>query len=263
MELLECIFYSNDCYRRGLKIVPRGVMVHSTGANNPNLRRYVQPDDGLLGKNGNDNDWNRPGLDVCVHAFIGRKADGGVATYQTLPWDRRGWHAGSGRSGSANNTHISFEICEDALNDRSYFEAVYREAAELTAYLCGRYGLDPLADGVVIDHAEGHTRGLASNHGDVTHWLTRFGRTMDDFRRDVAEQMEVERMTKQELEALIDRRIAQTLEGEGTTPSRWAEEELTEAVRRGITDGKRPRGYATREETAVMVERLRKQLGTE
>ena len=34
-----------------------------------------------------------------------------MATYQTLPWDHRGWHAG----GSANNTHIGFEICEDAL----------------------------------------------------------------------------------------------------------------------------------------------------
>lgn len=259
MELRECIFYSNDCYRRGQKIVPRGVMVHSTGANNPNLHRYVQPDDGLLGRNTNDNDWNRPGLDVCVHAFIGRTAGGGVATYQTLPWDHRGWHAGSGRNGSANNTHISFEICEDGLTDRGYFETAYREAVELTAYLCALYALDPLADGVVIDHAEGHRRGLASNHGDVTHWLTRFGRTMDDFRRAVAETMEVEHMTRQELEALIDRHIAQALEGADTVPSDWAEEALADAVRHGLTDGKRPRGYATREETAVMVERLRKQ----
>ena len=35
---------------------PCGVMVHSTGANNPYLRRYVQPDDGELGKNRYDND---------------------------------------------------------------------------------------------------------------------------------------------------------------------------------------------------------------
>ncbi len=263
MELHECVFYSSDCYRRGLKIVPRGVMVHSTGANNPNLRRYVQPDDGTLGKNGNDNDWNRPGLDVCVHAFIGKKADGGLATYQTLPWEHRGWHAGSGHNGSANNTHISFEICEDALTDRAYFEAAYREATELTAYLCARYGLDPLADGVVIDHAEGHARGLASNHGDVTHWLTRFGRTMDDFRRDTAACMEVEQMTKQELEALIDARLTARLTGEGTIPSPWAEEELADAKRHGLTDASRPRGYTTREEAAVMVERLRKQLITE
>ena len=78
MELHECILTRNDCCRRGTPLVPRGVMVHSTGANNPYLRRYVQPDDGELGKNRYDNDWNRPGLPVCVHAFLGKKADGGM-----------------------------------------------------------------------------------------------------------------------------------------------------------------------------------------
>lgn len=56
MELHECILTRNDCCRRGTPLVPRGVMVHSTGANNPYLRRYVQPDDGELGKNRYDND---------------------------------------------------------------------------------------------------------------------------------------------------------------------------------------------------------------
>lgn len=51
-------------------------MIHSTGAENPNLRRYVQPDDGTLGVNPNGNDWNRPGLDVAVHAFIGLTRSG-------------------------------------------------------------------------------------------------------------------------------------------------------------------------------------------
>ena len=39
-----------ECYTAGRKITPKGIMVHSTGANNPNLKRYVGPDDGLLGK---------------------------------------------------------------------------------------------------------------------------------------------------------------------------------------------------------------------
>ena len=156
MDLHKCLLTENDCYKAGRKIVPKGVMVHSTGANNPNLRRYVGPDDGLLGQNPNSNHWNMSGVGACVHAFIGRLADGSVATYQTLPWTARGWHCGSGRKGiSANNTHISFEICEDGLKDRNYFDLVYREAVELTAYLCREYGLDPLEDGVVICHQEG------------------------------------------------------------------------------------------------------------
>lgn len=256
MELHTCFFTNNACYLRGQKIVPKGVMVHSTGANNPWLKRYVQPDDGLLGKNTNANDWNRPGLDVCVHAFIGKKQDGRIASYQVLPWAHRGWHAG----GAANNTHISFEICEDALQDRQYFEAVYREAAELTAYLCRQYRLDPLRDGVVIDHAEGFQRGIASNHGDVGHWFPKFGKTMDDFRKDVNRYMEAESMTEEAITRLIDERIRTALVGANTQVSTWAQEELQGAIQNGITDGTRPGGYATREEAAIMVERLRKRL---
>ena len=257
MKLFSCILTENDCYRRGVRIAPKGVMVHSTGANNPWLRRYVQPDDGRLGKNTNANDWNRPGLDVCVHAFIGKTADGSVAVYQTLPWDRRGWHAGSGRNGSANDGYLSFEICEDGLADRAYFDQAFRAAAELTAYLCKLFDLDPLRDGVVIDHSEGYRRGIASNHGDVSHWLKKFGRTMDDFRRDVIRLGEVENMTREELEALVDERIKKALVGTDTTVSDWAREELQQAKSHGITDATRPRGYATREEAAIMVERLR------
>ena len=196
MELLECILTRNDCYQAKQTIVPKGVMVHSTGANNTALARYVQPAEGdadfdalltRLGTNHNKNDWNRAGLDVCVHGFIGRLADGSVASVQTLPWDRRGWHAGTGTGGgSANDTHISFEICEDGLTDPDYFGLVYREAVELTAYLCRQYGLDPLADGVVICHSEGYRRGIASDHADVEHWFPGHGKSMDDFRADTA-----------------------------------------------------------------------------
>ena len=199
MRLLNCLLTANRCYQAGRVIKPKGVMVHSTGANNPNLRRYVQPVSttpdraGLLarlGTNPNGNHWNRAGLSVCVHGFIGKLADGSVAAVQTLPWDRRGWHAGNGSSGrSANDTHISFEICEDGLTDPDYFARAYREAVELTAMLCKQYGLDPLADGVVICHQEGYRRGIASNHGDVLHWFPRFGKSMDDFRAEVAAEL--------------------------------------------------------------------------
>ena len=199
MKLLQCILTANSCYRTGRKIKPKGVMVHSTGANNPTLRRYVQPlastpgrEELLaaLGVNQNGNHWNRPDLDVCVHGFVGRLADGSVAAVQTLPWDCRGWHAGTGTSGgSANNTHISFEICEDGLTDPVYFQRAYQTAVELTAMLCRDYGLDPLADGVVICHQDGYRRGIASNHGDVYNWFPRFGRNMNDFRADVVRAM--------------------------------------------------------------------------
>ena len=186
MNLQKLIFTNNDCYKAGKKITPKGVMVHSTGANNPNLKRYVGPDDGLLGKNSNNNHWNQSmDRNVCVHSFIGKLADGSVATYQTLPWDHRGWHGG----GDSNNTHIGFEICEDGLTNADYFKAVYKEAVELTAMLCKMYSLDPMKDGVVICHSEGYKRGIASNHGDVMHWFPKHGKNMDTFRADVKAQL--------------------------------------------------------------------------
>lgn len=199
MNLHQCLLTNNDCYKTNKTITPKGIMWHSTGANNPNIRRYVQPDDGLLGANSNGNHWNVSGLSVCVNAFIGKLKDGTIATYQTLPWNHKPWGAGVGTSGiSANNTHIQFEICEDALSDETYFNAVYQEAVELTAYLCKMYGLDPTADGVIICHSEGHTRGIASGHADVMHWFPTFGKSMDTARADVAAAMSANTTTTTE-----------------------------------------------------------------
>ena len=93
MNLKKLIITENECYKVGQKIKPKGIMIHSTGANNPYLRRYIGPDDGLLGENQYNNHWNqlRPGgKQVCAHAFIGKLKNGSIASYQTLPWEHRG-----------------------------------------------------------------------------------------------------------------------------------------------------------------------------
>jgi N-acetylmuramoyl-L-alanine amidase len=75
MNLQKLFLTKNDCYKEGKKLIPTGIMVHSTGLDNSDLKRYVGPDDGLLGKNPNNNHWNQPkpdGRAVCPHAFIGK-----------------------------------------------------------------------------------------------------------------------------------------------------------------------------------------------
>ncbi len=278
MNLHKLLLTKNECYIVG-KIRPvRGIMVHSTGANNPKLSRYVGPNDGLLGENLYGNHWNtaRPGgRQVCVHAFIGKLADGSIATYQTLPWEMRGWHCGSGSKGTCNDTHIGFEICEDAQTDKAYFQATYREAVELCAYLCKLYNLNPLADGVVISHAEGHQRGLASNHGDTALWWDRYNVTMNQFRADVKAEMTKEEidMTKEELEALTDQRVESKvaaklaaltdITGTGDNPSSWAKEAAEWAKAQGLFDGDGKGNYGwqkpvTREQLAVILKALEK-----
>lgn len=175
--------------------------MHSTGANNPYLRRYVQPDDGRLGRNTNGNSHNRPGVDVCANAYIGKLEDGTVAVYQTLPWDMRCWISGKGKNGNANSIgYIGFEICEDDLTDERYFnESVMIAAVNLTAHLCQIIGMKPddviasYPEGnalVVMDHSELSAKGLASGHSDITHWLRRYGKRMQDFRQAVQQAMD-------------------------------------------------------------------------
>ena len=250
MRLYTQLLTHNSCYIKGEHIRPRGVMVHSTGAANPWLRRYVAPDDGRLGTP-SPRHWNQGGVGACVHAMIGKAADGSVAVYQTLPWTMRGWHCG--RSG--NDTHIAFEICEDNLADKGYFRATYQAAVELTAYLCKLYHLDPQADGVVLCHSEGYARGIASNHADVLHWWKKFGVDMDDFRADVAAEMQGgEDMTEAQVRQIVREEIAALQLQRAELPaSDWARDQLAAAVAAGITDGKRPQSYATRQEVAIMV----------
>lgn len=185
MRLYKLIMTNNACYKTGKRINPIGIVVHSTGANNPRISRYVGPDDGRLGHNVYGNHWNNPNMTrrVCVHAFIGKLADGSIATYQTLPWDYEAWHV----AGAANKTHISFEICEDGLKDPIYFDKVYREAVELCAHLCGLYPSITLNN--IIGHYEAYQRGIGNNHGDPRHWFSRFGKSMDTFRADVAKEL--------------------------------------------------------------------------
>ena len=204
MNLRTLLLTRNNCHITGIKMTPAGIMVHSTGANNPYLKRYVGPDDGLLGANTNNNHWNQPkpdGREVCAHAFIGKLNNDTIATYQTLPWDMRGWHSG----GNANNTYIGFEICEDSMTDPVYFEKVYREAAELCAMLCRIYGIKPEKPALIC-HSEGSAIGIASAHSDVMHWFPKHGKSMDIFRADVRKVMgEAEKADSPPLSAVVYR----------------------------------------------------------
>ena len=199
MEIEKRFLTKNDVYTNNLGRIDsryatfqdegaKGLMLHSVGYTQPNAKPIIKS-------------WDKPNKEKAVHAFI--EPD---VIYQTLPWNYRGWHAG----GTANNTHIGVEMTEPAtikytggsswvdLNPtetESFVRKTYANAVELFAYLCKQYNLDPLADGVIISHAEGHKRGIASNHGDPEHIWKKFGLSMDGFRKDVAEAIKPKKET--------------------------------------------------------------------
>ena len=199
---LKCIMTNSSCFKGTRQMDIKGVLIHSTGANNPNLKRYVQPSSNdanyqklitLIGKNTNGNDWNHIDIQAGLNAWIGKLNDGSIASIQTMPWNYRPWGCGSGSAGSCNDGWIQYEICEDGLTDKTYFEKVYKEACELTAYLCKEYKLNPRGTvnfknknvPVILCHQDSARLGLGSNHADVYHWFGKFGKDMDQFRNDV------------------------------------------------------------------------------
>lgn len=197
MQMIESIMTTNPCYMTGRKIQVKGLMLHSVGCAQPPAQVFIK-------------NWNRTDFkNACVHALI----DGNTGMiYQTLPWNHRGWHCGSGKNGSANNTHVGVEMCEpacirymvgatflcsDLATARDVAKRTYDAAVELFAYLRKEYGLNPLADGVIISQKKGCARGIASNHGDPEHLWRQLGMeyTMDGFRKAVHTAI-VERNTK-------------------------------------------------------------------
>lgn len=204
---LVCMQTTSTCYKGTTKLPKvKGVLWHSTGANNPNLKRYVQPSDNakdrkemlaLLGTNANKNDWNHIVRYAGMNAWIGKLANGTVTSIQTMPWDFKPWGCGTGYKGSCNDGWLQFEICEDGLNDKSYFEKVYKEACELTAYLCTMFGLDPhgtvehkgVKVPVILCHQDSYKLGLGGNHADIYHWFPKYGKNMETVRNDVSALM--------------------------------------------------------------------------
>lgn len=186
IEIREEILTKNRCYRQGRILHPTGLMLHSIGVNQSKASVIR-------------NNMNHDISKVAVHGIIDANT-GDV--WKTLPWNVRGWHAG----GAANNTHIGVEMCEpdgihyyrgsqfsikgDIAVIRKQVQTAYNSAVELFATLCYTEGLNPTRDGVIISHAEGYKRGIASNHGDPEHlWSKKeleLGYTMDGFRKDVA-----------------------------------------------------------------------------
>lgn len=182
MDITQYYQTENPCYKAGRTIKPSGIVVHSTGANNSYIKRYVGPDDGILGKNKYNNHWNKSTATKCVHAFIGKVDDGSVKVYQTLPWNYRSWGVGSGKKGSYNSSHIQFEICEDGLKNEDYYNKAFNLAKELCAFLCEKYGI---STDNIVGHYEAAAAGYGSNHGDPRNWQKKFGGSMDQFRADV------------------------------------------------------------------------------
>lgn len=224
-NLEEKIMTDSYYYKKGIRIKPTGLVLHSVGCNQPSAEIFIK-------------NWNRPDYTAAsVHAFI--DANNGTV-YQSMPWNFRAPHVG----GAYNNSHIGVEMCEpmeihytggasftfnesDRTSIQSKVLKTYNTAVQLFAWLCVRYNIEPVKPNIV-SHREAFLLGKGTNHGDPEHLWNGVGLnlTMDKFRKDVAETMkmleDVERYNsveevpdwgKSTVQKLIDNG---TLKGNGT-----------------------------------------------
>lgn len=178
---------NNDCYKAAKPMSPVGILVHSTGARNKSLKRYVNYPE-VCGVNVNKNYWDKPNT-ICVHAFLGEDKNGKVATVQILPYNYACWGCGNGKKGSYNYNptgHIQFEICEGENTDKDYFNRIYIEAIEYCVDLCKRY---KWTSKNITSHKEANILGYASAHTDPFDYFAKFGKTMDMFRAEVQKRL--------------------------------------------------------------------------
>ena len=196
---IQCFMPDSKWFRQSGTFQPKGLLWHDTGADNPWLKRYVQPADNdphhdeliqLIGKNTYGNDWEHGGKDkdAGLNCWVGKVNNSKVTTLQAGPWNKRPWGCGSqkrngGNGGngvtySLNDTHIQWEICEDAKHDKEYFGDCYEESIQLSAYLCKMWSIDPHAcityKGIkvptIVCHWDSYNLGCGSGHGDIYDW---------------------------------------------------------------------------------------------
>lgn len=231
----------NDCFKAAVPLVPEGIVVHSTGVDQKRISAYTSQ-------------WNTPGVQVCVHGFLGLDDSGRLCYEQILPYDYQCWGAGSGSRGSFNRSHIQFEICE-SLTDGAWCRETYRAALEICAELCRQFGIAPEN---VVTHSEAHAMGYASNHGDVMHWWPRHGLSMDAFRTELGGLLDDR--AYEDFKANMERYLAE-LAARGV--DEYAARAAGLGVERGIfSDGNgdgsmdNPQGWLKRQELAAVLQRL-------
>ncbi|MCI5929306.1 MAG: N-acetylmuramoyl-L-alanine amidase [Pseudoflavonifractor capillosus] len=178
-----------------------------------------------------------PGCKVALMAYqkdAGLDADGscGPATLATLA--------------AREDSYLKYDPEETA----DYFAAVWNRTVALCAKLCCDYQLDPMTD--IICHAEGYRQGIATNHADVEHWWPEHGKTMDQFRADVKAAMSGE----------VPQEPDEPQQPETDKPADWAARSWEKVSKKIGTDGKpildgtRPEDSISRQELAVVLDRL-------
>lgn len=155
-------------------------------------------------------------------------------------------------NGCRNENSISIEMCsrntqKDKKGDWYYKEETIKNTIWLVAYLMRKYDI-PIENVVM--------------HYDVTRkecprpWCYD-NKAWQDFKRKVVEEKMIQELIDAYGEEKVKNALITLIDAcnPEATCSEWAKNELEEAKNLGITDGSKPKMFATREQVAVMIKR--------
>lgn len=140
-----------------------------------------------------------------------------------------------------NSNSIGVEICDDVRNGKIYPSTkTIENVLAVVRWLMEKYNLPKER---VIRHADVTGKACPAYWVDDAKWKSEFWDRLED------------EMTQEQFDKMMDAWLAKR---EKMATSAWAVKELGEAKAKGITDGTKPRAFATREEVAAMVLRATK-----
>lgn len=183
MQIIDALCTGNSRYKAGERLTPKGVVLHSIGTPQPSaqvLRDY----------------WQRGGSTYVVHYMVDD-----TRILHCMPDNFKCWHVGS----PGNAQYLGIEMGEPSqirytsgarftvsnlAAAQQYAAAAYKNAVQLIAYLCKKYGWEP--ESAVWTHAEITRRKLSNtDHVDPQHLWDGLGLGYDlaKLRKDVRAAM--------------------------------------------------------------------------
>ncbi len=182
-----------------------------------------------------------PGIGASAHYFVGHASEG-AAIWQSVAEADTAWHCGAKRyrhPTCRNSNSIGIEMCchLDAQGSWTIDEATMAAAAELGRDIMARYGI-PLEN--------------VLRHYDVTGKLCPRP-LIDDGKWAAFKARLEETMTQEQFNSMMDTYLAQLRAQE---VSDWGEAAWKKAMAAGVFDGTAPQASLTREQAALVLDRL-------
>lgn len=182
-----------------------------------------------------------PGIGASAHYFVGHASEG-AAIWQSVAEADTAWHCGANsyqHPTCRNSNSIGIEMCchQDVSGGWCIDEATMAAAAELGRDIMARYGI-PLEN--------------VLRHYDVTGKLC--PRPLIDEGKWAAFKARLEdTMTQEQFNSMMDTYLAQL---RAQKVSDWGKAAWNKAITSGIFDGTAPQASLTREQAALVLDRL-------